>query len=280
MAMSERRAEGGPHAIHRPRLVQSALSRDRRARVRRFYLFRIGTNSEDYSSGAQAAALIVGLVLWVAAAVVLFRDFKASPVSDDVEVREPDFAQFLFSSARSAPLWLGARLFLGWQWLDTGWHKFNDDAWMDGGVAIRGYWERAVAVPEQGRPPITYGWYREYIQYMLDNNWHSWFATIIVYGEVLVGLGLIVGALVGVAAFFGALMNMSFMLAGSASTNPVLFTLSIALILAWRVAGLIGLDRWLLPALGTPWARGRFLRHGDADAGGTRTPPGRAAARI
>ena len=30
-------------------------------------------------------------------------------------------------------------------------------------------------------------------------------------------------------------MNMSFLLAGSASTNPVLFTFAIGLILAWRV---------------------------------------------
>ena len=49
-------------------------------------------------------------------------------------------------------------------------------------------------------------------------------------------------------------MNMSFLLAGSASTNPVLFTLAIGLILAWKVAGYYGLDRYVLPLLGTPVA--------------------------
>ena len=73
------------------------------------------------------------------------------------------------------------------------------------------------------------------------------------FGEMAVGIGLLVGALTGVAAFFGALMNMSFLLAGSASTNPVLFTAAIGLMLAWRVAGYYGVDRWLLPMLGTPW---------------------------
>ena len=68
-----------------------------------------------------------------------------------------------------------------------------------------------------------------------------------------VGLGLLLGALTGFAAFFGCVMNMSFMLAGSASTNPVLFTLAIGLILGWKVAGYYGLDRWLLPVLGVPW---------------------------
>ena len=48
-------------------------------------------------------------------------------------------------------------------------------------------------------------------------------------------------------------MNMSFLLAGSASTNPILFTLAIGLILGWKVAGYYGLDRYLLPMLGTPW---------------------------
>jgi thiosulfate dehydrogenase [quinone] large subunit len=186
------------------------------------------------------------------------RDYRTDP--DDVAaVREPSFAHFLFNSARSAPLWLGARLYLGYEWFEAGRHKVTDDGWMNG-TQLTGYWERAAAIPEGGRPAITYGFYREYIQYMLDHNWAGWFADIIAIGEVLIGIGLVVGALTGVAAFFGALMNMSFMLAGSASTNPVLFTLSIAVILAWRVAGLIGLDRWLLPALGAPWNPGWLVR--------------------
>jgi thiosulfate dehydrogenase (quinone) large subunit len=84
----------------------------------------------------------------------------------------------------------------------------------------------------------------------------SWFAWLIILGEIAVGLGLILGALTGIAAFFGALMNVSFLLAGSASTNPVLFTMAIGLMLAWKVAGYYGVDRWLLPMLGTPWRPG------------------------
>ena len=76
---------------------------------------------------------------------------------------------------------------------------------------------------------------------------------VITFGEMAVGIGLILGLLTGFAAFFGALMNMSFLLAGSASTNPVMFTLAVGLMLAWKVAGYYGLDRYLLPLLGTPW---------------------------
>ena len=66
-------------------------------------------------------------------------------------------------------------------------------------------------------------------------------------------------ALVGVAAFGGILMNVSFLLSGSTSTNPVLLILGIFIVLAWKVAGWIGLDRYLLPLLGTPWQRDAVL---------------------
>ncbi len=46
----------------------------------------------------------------------------------------------------------------------------------------------------------------------------------------------------GIAAFFGAVMNWNYMMAGSASTNPMLFVVALALIIAWRVAGYIGVD--------------------------------------
>lgn len=72
-------------------------------------------------------------------------------------------------------------------------------------------------------------------------------------------MGLILGALTGIAAFFGVLMNFNYLLAGTVSTNPILGFLGILLVLAWRIAGYWGLDRWLLPLLGTPWT-GPMLR--------------------
>jgi thiosulfate dehydrogenase [quinone] large subunit len=38
-------------------------------------------------------------------------------------------------------------------------------------------------------------------------------------------------------------------------------------VLAWRNAGWIGLDRALLPALGTPWQPGRIFHHDEGDTG-------------
>ena len=107
---------------------------------------------------------------------------------------------------------------------------------------------------------------------MLDHRWNTWFADVIAWGELLVGLGLLVGALVGFAAFFGMLMNFNYQLAGSASSNPVLFTLSVFLILAWKVAGYWGLDRYVLRWLGTPWKPGPLLGGTSASPSGPVTP--------
>jgi thiosulfate dehydrogenase [quinone] large subunit len=198
---------------------------------------------------------LVTVAFWILALVVIVLMYVDSrdPQTPQVEVESPGFPRYLFGNTRAGLFWLPIRIFLGFQWLDAGWHKLTGEGWVDGGSALLGYWERAVAIPEEGRPPISYDWYRSFIQTLIDNGAEDWMAWVITIGEIAVGLGLLFGALTGFAAFFGALMNMSFLLAGSASTNPVLFTLAVGVMLAWKVAGYYGLDRWLLPALGVPW---------------------------
>jgi thiosulfate dehydrogenase (quinone) large subunit len=201
---------------------------------------------------------IVTVAFWVAAialVVVLYLDARKDPDSDQVEIEGPGFTRFLFGNSRAGLFWLPIRLFLGFAWLEAGWHKFTGTGWMDGGEALKGFWTNAVAVPEQGHAAITYDWYRTFLQTLLDNEAYTWFAPLIVFGEMAVGIALLAGILTGFAAFFGSFMNLSFMLAGSASTNPVMFTLAVGVMLAWKVAGYYGVDRWLLPLLGTPWRK-------------------------
>jgi thiosulfate dehydrogenase [quinone] large subunit len=220
----------------------------------------------DWTSNQQILGLLGGFALFIAAVAVLFREYRAPSVQRiEGEVAEPKIARFLFSSTLSSPIWLGARVFLGYSWFDSGRGKFSQDAWMDGGAALQGYWTGATAVPEGGGAPrAAWGAYRELLQYMLDNEWYTWFAKVIVFGELLIGIGLILGALTGIAAFFGALLNVSFLLAGTVSTNPILLLIAIFLILGWRVAGWLGLDRFLLPMLGVPWMGGGLVGR-DAD---------------
>ncbi len=169
-------------------------------------------------------------------------------------VPENKISSFLFSDTRSAWIWLIIRLYLGCVWLMAGWHKIFDEAWTGSkaGAAVSGFVQGALAKAEEGGD--VSGWYASFLESIVLPN-AKLFSYLVAYGEVLVGLGLIVGLLTGIAAFFGGLMNVSFLFAGTLSTNPLLFVLATWIVMAWKVAGWYGLDRWALPYLGTPWSR-------------------------
>lgn len=169
-------------------------------------------------------------------------------------VEDPPLARFLFSDTRMSAVWLVIRVLIGISWVTGGLGKLSNPAWTQTGEALKGYWMGAVAVSPAGKTAITYDWYRSFIQGLLDSGSYVWFSKLVVAGELLVGLALIVGAFVGVAAFFAAVMNWNYIMAGSASTNGLLLVGAIILILAWKTAGYYGLDYLLLPRLGTPWS--------------------------
>jgi thiosulfate dehydrogenase [quinone] large subunit len=234
------------------------------------YLLYLAANpASDF--GTALAAFWAGVLLFVGVAWLLLRYYRPgtdTPSEDEVDIREWRFARFLRYGREAAPFYLGIRLFLAWEWLEAGWHKVTDPAWVQTGDALRAYWERAVALPAPpARPLITYPAYRAFIQYMLDNSWYTWFADLVAWGEVLIGLGFLFGGLIGFAAFFALLMNFSFLFAGTTSANPMLILLEVLVLYGWRVAGWWGVDRFLLPRLGTPWAPARAASPKQTAAG-------------
>jgi thiosulfate dehydrogenase [quinone] large subunit len=180
---------------------------------------------------------------------------------------DPPVAKALFSDPRWSWLWLIARVYVGYTWLSAGLEKLSSPAWTQTGTALQGFWKSAVAIPETGRPAITFGWYRAFLESMLNAGAYTWFSKVIVAGELLIGIAMILGLFTGIAAFFGGFMNWNFMMAGSASVNPVLFTLSVLLILAWKTAGWLGLDHFVLPVVGTPWQPGKIFPNKAAESG-------------
>jgi len=181
-------------------------------------------------------------------------------------IQDPPLVQKLLNDPRAGWVWLLPRLWLGWQWLDAVSHKLGDPKWVKTGEALKGFWANAVQIPQNGRPPIAFDWYRGFLQSLLDAQAYIWFAKLVVAGELLVGIALILGAFTGIAAFIGGFMNWNFMMAGSASINPVLFVISVGLILAWKVAGYVGVDYYLLPLIGTPWNRAPAAPEGSGPA--------------
>ncbi|MCL4426638.1 MAG: DoxX family protein [Firmicutes bacterium] len=155
----------------------------------------------------------------------------------------------ILKDRRFSVIWLLLRVWLGYQWLEAGLHKVGDPKWMQTGEALKGFWMKAAGLLPNSQPAIKYGWYKSFIEGLVKSGSQVWFGKLVALGEMAVGLALILGLLTTFAAVMGAFMNLNFMLAGSSSTNPVLYTLAILLILGGSNVGYWGLDRFVLTYL-------------------------------
>lgn len=175
---------------------------------------------------------------------------------NQVQLSDPPFAKFIFSDVRFSWFWLIVRLYVGYEWFMAGYTKLSNPVWFGekAGVAITGFVTNALT-KTVGEHPDVQGWYASFLQNIVLPNAALW-SRMVVIGEILVGLGLILGIFTGLAAFFGGFMNVNYLLAGTVSTNPELFVLSTWLVLAWKTAGWLGGDRWVLPRLGKIFSPG------------------------
>lgn len=176
------------------------------------------------------------------------------------------FARALFGDVRWAWLWLIIRLYAGYEWLTAGYGKLTSSAWFGGsaGSALTGFVKGALTKTSGSHPDVQ-PFYASFLSNVVLPN-AGLFSNIVAIGETLVGIALILGIFTGIAAFFGSFMNMNYLLAGTVSTNPILLILAIFLVLAWKTAGWWGLDRWVLPALGTPWRPGIVFAPGPKES--------------
>jgi thiosulfate dehydrogenase (quinone) large subunit len=189
-----------------------------------------------------------------------------------VRIEESPISRALFSDVRWSWLWLILRLYAGYEWLVAGLEKVQSPAWTgaNAGAAITGFANGALAKTGGAHPDVQ-PWYAAFLQNIVLPNARTW-SYLVSAGELLVGIALLLGLFTGIAAFFGGFMNMNYLLAGTVSTNPVLFMIAMLLVLAWRTAGWLGLDRWVLPALGTPWRPG-YVFDREPATGGVVTRP-------
>jgi thiosulfate dehydrogenase [quinone] large subunit len=187
------------------------------------------------------------------------------------QITEPPLARFLFADTRMAWLWLIVRLYLGLSWLGAGVGKLTGFDVANGkiytpwvfnahdGEAITAFAKYVIthggASPFSAFPEWFVGapdWYVSFLKAIVLPH-AAVFSYMVTFGEILVSLGFIFGILTGIAAFFSLFMNLNFVLTGVVSVSPTMGCLALFILLAWRVAGFYGIDRWLLPLLGTPW---------------------------
>jgi len=209
------------------------------------------------------------LVLFALALILSFFEYareratlKASGAGE--RFPEPAISRFFLASPGSSPLWFVVRMNVGAQWLLAGFEKVGSPVWGTSGKALGGFVAGALA-QTTGAHASVQGWYAWFLQHMVLPN-AGLFSFLVTWGEVAVGIGILLGILTGIAAGFGVLMNLNYLLAGTVSINPVLGMFGLFLVISWRVCGYIGFDRWLLPMLGLPWQPGTAFHAHEAPA--------------
>ncbi|QKS70457.1 DoxX family membrane protein [Paenalkalicoccus suaedae] len=163
------------------------------------------------------------------------------------------FMNILRNNRIVAGVLLFIRLYVGWAWLTAGFGKVT------GGFDASGYLAGTVA---NEAVMTQYPTYHAFIESIALPN-AGIFSFMVAWGELLVGLGLILGIFTTAAAFFGITMNFAFLFAGTISTNPLLVLLTIFILAAGANAGRFGGDRYIIPylrvhVLGRDWIQKRF----------------------
>jgi len=219
-------------------------------------IWNLGNHTTDDFWGQ--ALLILFIVALILAFAQYFQDRSAliATISPNEQFPEPAIAKFFFGSTGAAPMWFVLRMNVGAQWFLAGYAKLfgSESAGWAGGKALTGFVQFALK-GASGANPSVQGWYANFLQYWVLPH-VGLFAFLVSWGELAVGLGVLLGVLTGIAAGFGVLMNLNYLLSGVVSINPVLGMFALFLVFSWRVCGWIGLDRFLLPALGLPWKPG------------------------
>lgn len=170
---------------------------------------------------------------------------------------------WLFRSQAASLVWLVARVWLGYEWADAGFQKiFGDERmgfWYNQGAAVKSYALSGVAASHGPHPAVAFGWWAGFLHNFVAPN-AAWVAKLVALGELAIGVGLLLGLFTGIAALAAVTLNLAYILSGTAGVNPMYALVGVLLILAWRNAGTIGLDGFVLRAVGTPFHPGQVFR--------------------
>lgn len=150
--------------------------------------------------------------------------------------------------------WLVVRFYLGYEWLMAGVDKVFGDGnvvWVGdkAGLAVAGFLKGAIAKsalaegfdPIKTPHPAVQEWYAMVARDLFLPN-AALFSYLIAYGELLVGIALVLGIFTRFSATMGVVMALALFLAGAVSTLPQLLTIGLVIMLVGQNAGYYGLD--------------------------------------
>ncbi|HEY0733496.1 MAG TPA: DoxX family membrane protein [Herpetosiphonaceae bacterium] len=150
--------------------------------------------------------------------------------------------------------WLVVRLYLGYEWFMGGFEKVvgpGSERWIgdQAGASVAGFLNGAIAKsalaegfdPIKTPHPAVQEWYAILARDVFLPN-AALFSYLIAFGELLVGIALIVGLFTRFSAFMGVVMALALFLAGAVSTLPQLLTIGLVITLVGTNAGYYGLD--------------------------------------
>ncbi|EPZ49068.1 DoxX family protein [Alicyclobacillus acidoterrestris] len=161
-------------------------------------------------------------------------------------LRENPYARMVLTALR---IWIGV------EWIRASLEKVGSPVWTgsQAGVGVSGFLRGAIA-QSTGAHPTVEGWYADFIRDVALPH-AKIFSLVVSFGELLVGVALVIGCFTTFAALMGVCMNMAYLLAGTSSTNPNMLIWEMFLLIAGYNAAYLGLDYFIIP-----WVRRRFRR--------------------
>ncbi|WP_249869419.1 DoxX family protein [Oceanobacillus saliphilus] len=149
---------------------------------------------------------------------------------------------FIRNNKVAAGIWTILRVYIGYAWFMGGLGKITG-----GQFDASGFIQGAIA-NSTGEGATVQAWWGSFLEVAALPN-AGLFTFMVMWGELLVGIALILGIFTNFAALMGITMNFAFLFSGTVSTNAQMVLITVFLLAAGYNAGRFGLDRWVIPFL-------------------------------
>jgi thiosulfate dehydrogenase [quinone] large subunit len=148
----------------------------------------------------------------------------------------PGVFTWLRQSKIASVAWLAVRVWIGIMWFQAGWSKVfgaeNPSFLHNNGAGVAGFAGHGVA---------AYSWWGSLMHSFVVPN-ASWIAVMVAFGELAIGLGLIVGFLTRTAAVASLFLLLTYIMSGTAGVTGFYALCALIVLATWRTSTWIGLD--------------------------------------